>query len=287
MKLISAKLLLVVILYWCTMGMFGCSMHQNRADYLAAEAGFSRKIIAGKQFEHVTYLHGIDTQAIEESHIYIEELHIYIEGDGTPWVNGRYPSLDPTPRRPLALKLMAEDPAPAIYLGRPCYFGLSSSANCSAEFWTGKRYSPEVVASMLSVVQYYQQAYGAKKIVLIGYSGGGTLATLLARELPGEVFLITLGANLDTDLWTELRGFLPLDGSLNPMHYRTDTAHKPQLHLAGMRDKIVPIAVIESYVSELDPQFSRYYPAFNHACCWLELWPEIIAERPWSGNTRK
>jgi hypothetical protein len=280
MKFIPAKCFVVATLALCALGLMGCVTPQSRVNHLAEEAGFARRLAPGKGFEHIVYEHKLDTYTTPE-------LHIYIDGDGTPWVAGRYPSANPTPRRPMALEMMSEDPAPAIYLGRPCYFGLESSANCGVEFWTSRRYSPEVVASMLSVIRHYQQVYGAKKIVLIGYSGGGTLATLLARDLQQPVFLLTIAANLDTELWTELGGFLPLEGSLNPIHYRADTTHIPQLHLAGLQDKIVPVAVTESYTSGLDTQFSRDYPDFDHACCWLELWPEILAEKPWDATSRE
>ena len=177
---------------------------------------------------------------------------------------------------------MSEDPTPAIYLGRPCYMGLAASANCSVALWTSRRYAPEVVASMLRVIRQYQQHYGAENIVLIGYSGGGTLAALIARELQPNVFLLTIAANLDTEMWTDLHGYLPLTGSLNPAHYRADTAQLPQLHLAGLKDEAVPVAVTRSYSAGLAPSLSRYYPTFDHSCCWLELWPDILAEKPWS-----
>jgi hypothetical protein len=263
------------ITLWSLAEVLGCSTPQHGAHQLALEAGFVRDVHTGTHFEHLVYSSHLATHAAEE-------LHVYIEGDGTPWTNGRYPSADPTPRRPLALELMRDDPAPAIYLGRPCYFGLSSSGQCSPEYWTFKRYAPEIVKSMASVIQYYQEKYQARGIVLIGYSGGGTLAMLLSRELQGNVFVLTVAANLDTDLWSEQRGFLPLKGSLNPMDYRADTAQIPQLHLAGLQDEVVPVEVTQSYAATLEPDYFRYYPTFDHSCCWLELWPEIIAEGPWS-----
>lgn len=274
MKLIPAKYLaaaLALPALWLT----GCVSPQDRVNDRATEAGFRQQLMPGKQFEHIVYEHRLDTSPMAE-------MHIYIDGDGTPWLAGRYPATNPTPRRPVALELMAADPAPAIYLGRPCYLGLQRSANCDEQFWTSRRYSPEVVASMLSVINHYQHTYQVQKIVLIGYSGGGTLAALLARDLQKPVFLLTIGANLDTQLWTELRGFLPLQGSLNPVHYRAETARIPQLHLAGLQDSVVPTAVTESYTSGLDKEYSRYYPEFDHSCCWLQLWPEILAEKPWA-----
>jgi hypothetical protein len=274
----TLKLLLVATVSWCLMEVTACSTPLEKSDHLAVEAGFTKTTLTGTQFQHVIYQHHLDNYQLEE-------LHIYIEGDGTPWISGQHAAVDPTPGHPLALELMREDPAPALYLGRPCYFGLSSSTHCSMEYWTSKRYAPEVVASMLSIIQQYQEAYQVQTIVLIGYSGGGALATLLSRELQGKQYVITLAANLDTDLWTQLHGYLPLTGSLNPVNYRSETAHIPQLHLAGLQDETVPAAVTRSYAVTLDPKFFRYYPAYNHTCCWLELWPAIIAEKPWASIT--
>jgi hypothetical protein len=280
MKLIPAKYLAAVALALPVLGLMACTSPQEQVNQLATQAGFKQQLILGKRFEHIVYEHRLDTYRIPE-------IHIYIDGDGTPWIAGRYPATNPTPSRPVALQLMAVDPTPAIYLGRPCYLGLEQSTNCSEQFWTSRRYSPEVIASMLSVINHYQQTHKIKKIVLIGYSGGGTLAALLARDLQQPIFFLTVGANLDTQLWTELRGFLPLQGSLNPIHYRADTAQTPQLHLAGLQDSVVPIAVTKSYTSGLNTKYSRYYPDFDHSCCWLEVWPEILAEKPWADTDKK
>ena len=52
-------------------------------------------------------------------------------------------------------------------------------------------------------------------------------------------YVITVGANLDTDAWTQHHGYLPLTGSLNPA---ASTAKHPwpEAHLYGGRDTIVP-----------------------------------------------
>jgi len=43
-------------------------------------------------------------------------LHFYLDGDGTPSLAG-YPAVDPTPREPLVLDLMALDSGPAMHTG--------------------------------------------------------------------------------------------------------------------------------------------------------------------------
>ncbi|MEH6592479.1 MAG: hypothetical protein V7746_19595 [Halioglobus sp.] len=254
--------------------LIACTSDPERTDRLAVHAGFSKVLVVGKLFQHVTYQHRLDQASTQE-------LHIYIEGDGTPWIQGRYPAAEPTPRHPLALELMALDPGPALYVGRPCYLGMAKSAYCEVELWTSRRYSPEVVASMLEVIEQYLRRFEIKRVVLIGYSGGGTLAALIAPRLHVQVFLLTLAANLDTDLWTSLQGFLPLEGSLNPLDYRPAIAQTPQLHLVGLRDSNVPTAVTESFTNGLHPQTVRVFPEFDHSCCWLDIWPSILADTPW------
>lgn len=257
----------------CACILTACATPEKGVDLLAFEAGFDKKHLRGINFEHVVYEQIADLDKTRR-------LHVYIEGDGVPWIGGRHPSPDPTPLNPLALRMMAMDRAPAIYLGRPCYFGLATSTNCSYHDWTSGRYSAQVVASLLEVIQQYQQAYEIEKIILIGYSGGGTLATLIAPQLPGRVFLLTVSANLNTEMWTKVRGFSPLQGSLNPAAY-PNRRGPPQLHLAGGRDEIVPRAVTESYTSGLHPDEYRFYDEFDHVCCWLDLWPNILEEKPW------
>ena len=215
---------------------------------------------------------------------HLPELHVYIEGDGTPWQQGRYPAKDPSPRRALAMELMALDPSPAIYLGRPCYFGLATSDNCGPLEWTARRYSPEVIDSMSASIANYQRTYAVQKIVLIGYSGGGTIATLVARQLESEKFILTIAANLDIQMWTEQHGHLPLEGSLNPVDAIDELQSIPQLHLMGGADATVPNSVTRSYTSQLDETSSRLYPDFNHSCCWTGIWGDLLEEKPWRGS---
>lgn len=106
---------------------------------------------------------------------------------------------DPGPRNPLMLKLMALDTAPAVYLGRPCYPGLSRQPPCNPALWTSGRYSPQVLASLARALQTLIRDTGSRGIVLIGHSGGGTLAMLLAARVPDVRAVVTLAGNLDPD----------------------------------------------------------------------------------------
>jgi pimeloyl-ACP methyl ester carboxylesterase len=167
---------------------------------------------------------------------------------------------------------MRLDSTPAIYVGRPCYHGLSA-APCSPALWTSGRYSEPVVASMAAAVRRVAVERSVERIVLIGYSGGGVLAVLLAARIPQTVGIVTIAANLDIDAWTDALGTPPLTDSLNPA--RQPAPSVCQRHYAGGRDQAVPAAITRrgaasgAEVIVIDD--------YDHRCCWVTLWPSVLA----------
>lgn len=225
-------------------------------------------VLHGDGFDHIAYF----KQGQATNH---HALHVYLEGDGTPWLRRGTPAPDPTPRKPLMFDLMTRDPAPSLYLGRPCYHGLRDSA-CTPEKWTNKRYSEEIVASMSAALDGATTGY--RSMVLLGYSGGGTLAMLLAERQPRVVALVTVAANLDTAAWTQLHGQQPLDGSLNPALRPPLRADIRQLHYTGAEDDNVPPQLVRAAISQQAGAIFREYPKQDHSCCWSKVWPQVLAE---------
>lgn len=198
---------------------------------------------------------------------------IYLDGDGLPWQNnGRTPTQDPTPRNPLALKLMQLDPGKAYYVARPCYSLRQLPDYCSAGLWTSHRYSAQVVESMTAVVNRLVDEQRISSVVLVGYSGGGTLAVLMAPGIHRLKGVITIAANLDTDAWTAYHSYLPLSGSLNPAN--ESTASNKEIHLIGDKDEVVPPTVIERYLTSRPAAQIIHYQEYTHACCWEQGWSE-------------
>lgn len=204
-------------------------------------------------------------------------MHVYLEGDGTPWLGGRSAKY-PTPRNPLMLKLMRLDTATSVYLGRPCYHGLQQSENCESKWWTSHRYSEQVVNSMAAALQKLA-GNNQQPVVLLGHSGGGTLAMLLAERLPNIKAVVTLAGNLDIHAWTQLHHYPPLQGSLNPAERTPLPGHVHQLHLAGGRDRNVPAKFIQR-VAASQHQLAEYhyFERYDHTCCWQEIWPAVLNE---------
>jgi pimeloyl-ACP methyl ester carboxylesterase len=251
----------------------GCSTPAQRIDAIATEAGMTREVVRGKAFEHVVYRNGRPATG--------RTLHVYIEGDGRPYLDRWTASPDPTPRRPLMLQLMALDTEAALYIGRPCYFGLATNSPCTPLDWTLQRFGPEVVASMASVIRSAVVAAQAPELRLFGHSGGGTLAVLLARELPEVTQVVTLAGNLDPAAWAALHGYSPLTGSLDPLQGGPLPATTTQLHLGGERDRNVPPALMAQAARTLGAaEGVRIMAGADHACCWRQVWPQVLAGDP-------
>jgi hypothetical protein len=244
----------------------GCSSPSNEFSRYAFSLGMRREVVAGTVFEHVVF--GRSSQPSPT-------LHIYVDGDGTPW-HAWGPARDPTPRNSLVLRLMALDSSPSLYLGRPCYQGLSESPSCSRAVWTGERYSETVVESMAAALRRVLATTEYERLTWFGYSGGGTLATLLAPRFDSTTDLITIAANLDIDAWTDLHAFSRLAGSLNPARQPPLPARIRQRHYVGGKDRVVPRTVTQRAPIGLDTLV--VVPAYDHTCCWEKIWPSVLDE---------
>ncbi|WFP52187.1 alpha/beta hydrolase [Methylomonas sp. EFPC3] len=206
-----------------------------------------------------------------------ERLHVYLEGDGRPWERGLIPAAEPTTRDSAVLPLMAGDPAPSLYLGRPCYNGRTEDPGCSTELWTGGRYGESVVASMAQALLNFAEQNGYRELVLIGHSGGGTLALLLAERLPQTVAVITLAGNYDIDRWTDYHGYQRLQNSLNPAI--RPAGRVPEWHLLGERDTTIPPALFESGL-RARPHAHVIRVDADHSRGWQAIWPEMLRRLP-------
>lgn len=279
---------------WLTIALLGgCAAPDGRAERAAADAIAARGGLlpaweSAGGFRLLTYARGLQHGTGPVS--------VYVEGDGRAW-RGRRPPRDPTSPDPMGLHLAALDPAPAVlWIGRPCMYQDDAIA-CGPRWWTSHRYAGEVVDALLAVVR---RRVGAQRALnLVGHSGGGALATLMAaRALEPPAMrihsLLTVAAPLDIAGWTDLFSLTPLSGSLDPVLVARRLAALPQRHLVGGRDPVVPAAVVERYVGALPvPNRARLevYPQHAHRCCWHENWAAIRAVPPpgldSTGNSHK
>ena len=223
------------------------------------------------------------------NHQTARKLALYIEGDGYAYASRTQPSTDPTPKDPVGLRLAAvaaQHPHPdiaVVYLARPCQYlrGDGDQKRCNVLHWTLHRFAPEVVAAYQTALSTLMRQFGASSVELYGYSGGGTVAALLAGATEGEVRLTTFAAVLDLDTWVSVRRLTPLSGSLNPAE-TPSLADIPQTHYIGQDDDRVPLEIAQSYVRRIGglAENSLFYaPDVDHDCCWDKFWESGYAKQ--------
>jgi dienelactone hydrolase len=169
---------------------------------------------------------------------------------------------------------MGRDSGPRLLLGRPCYF--EREAACDAMLWTHRRYSAEVVASMVAALRGFLSEHRYRQVLLIGYSGGGTIAWLMAAQSPEAAGVITIAANLDIEAWTKIHGYSEMKGSLNPASPPPLAPAKVQVNYFGGRDQNVPPSVVRSFGGKHPEAALIELPELDHVCCWIERWSRLL-----------
>lgn len=236
---------------------------------LASAQGFSADAIIAAPFRLLVLMRG-------DARTDAGRLSVYIEGDGAPWATPWHPPRDPTPTNSTVLALARADPAAAVvYLGRPCqYLDAAALAACAPAWWRERRYAAEVVAAYEQALSILKARLGATRLRLIGHSGGGVLATLLAQRRTDVEQLVTVAAPLALNAWLAWHDLSPLSGSLDPLAQTGKLP--PALHWAGGRDRIVPPHLIEHFAHATAGRI-MILPEQAHDCCWAREWPRLLA----------
>ena len=252
---------------------------RGNAARIAAGAGLHRLDIPTGTFDLVAYARFATNPALN-GHV----LRVYIEGDGHAWMHQNAPSDDPTPWKPVALELAAADSAPSVaYLARPCqYIAAGTDSTCRIYYWTDGRYAEPVIASMNFALDRLLTASGADSMELAGFSGGGSVAVLLAARRHDIANLRTVAANLDTAAWTARENLSPLTGSLNPADFADRLRDLPQIHFSGGSDAVVDVAVLRAFQARFARQdcvVAAIVPDVGHGEGWQALWP-LLLRRP-------
>lgn len=242
---------------------------------LASAQGWQALRIATRDFVLAAYVPATTTAE--------QTLTVYIEGDGMAWLSRSQASDDPTPRQPLALELaMRQARGTAVYLARPCqYVEGAARRGCDVAYWTERRFAPQVIEASSEAIDTLKLRYGAEHLILVGYSGGGAVAALVAARRSDVVRLVTVAGNLDHRAWTIEHGVLPLTGSLNPADDWAALQHIPQLHFVGATDANVSTSVVAAYLARF-PEHRRpdmqVVPGADHSCCWAQQWPALSSQ---------
>lgn len=241
------------------------------ADRCARDGNFVKSFVRGGDFIFTTYSNHNNSPEKKE---YV----VYIEGDGLISYKSGAISSNPTPVNHMMLKLAMLDNRNynIVYIARPCqYTPMEMNPKCNYSYWSNARWSPESVNAMDEAI---------KSIVLnnnfhlIGFSGGGGIAVLIAAQNKRVKSILTIGGNLDHVVFNEYHGAMQSISSLNPIDYAISINNIPQLHLVGSRDKIIPSIIAHEYVKKSSSNCVRYriIDGPSHNSGWIDIWQNLL-----------
>lgn len=201
-------------------------------------------------------------------------LVVAIEGDGRPWLYRTRVARDPTPPDPLLWNWFAQWSGQALYLGRPCYYRESLPSPdpaCTPYWYTNGRYSEPVINSLRGALH---DLAPRRPLILLGHSGGGTLAMLLAARVPNSCAVVTLAGNLNVGAWQRAHGYSPLTGSLDPSRRPPLPGRIGQWHFYSGHDKVIPMDRLRAEARRQQARAIAVAVA-GHDRGWRAFWPRL------------
>jgi len=240
-------------------------VRQHTADTVAQAGNLVQQKIATDDFLLTTYQR-FDATADNK------QMVVYIEGDGMAWISRDQLSNNPTPVQPIALKLASIDTnVNVLYIARPCQYLWPQKMNrCSSRYWSDKRGSEEVISSINQAISIVKQKQNISSIRLIGYSGGGGIAALIADRRADVSEFVSVSGNLNYKLFTQTHNLSPMNGSIDPITVANQIDSIPQIHYVGADDKIIPRQIALS--------FSDKVKVINNVSHdnWPDKWAQIL-----------
>ena len=293
MKSLFLLILFPMLLSGC-LGLSPASRTTHAGD-IAAKSGLVRTDITAPPFVLAQWARFTDPT---------KPTHLYIEGDGAAWLSRREPSLNPTPSDPVALRLAAADGSPnVVYIARPCQFvPLKTPRNdCSVRDWTSDRFSPRVMGAYQAALDQISRQYknnitpsvhasasqstspfqGEEKhgFHIIGYSGGGYIALMMAGTRPDVISVRTVAGNIDNNAFTTFHRVSPMPHTAPLSPYFQILSRVPQRHFIGEQDPQVPRDIAAAYRASLPSDRCitiDQIPSIDHHRGWVQQWPSLL-----------
>lgn len=262
----KVQMIIISICYFICLPLF--SEKASSIQKKAQELNFKKKYIKTNCFTLTTFYRFKKNS---------DTIRIYIEGDGCAWSDKNSLSLDPTPKRPIALSLaMCDNFDSVAYIARPGQF---SYAKCNSRYWSSCRFASEVTDAIDYVIDILKQKCKAKNIEIIGYSGGGALAILIAAKRNDIISIRTIAGNLNLKLFCSYHKVSPLIGSLDPFDVAQRVSKIPQRHFVGSKDKVVPDFIVLSFIKKEGINENDCFTIVDgatHMDKWATIWKSLL-----------
>ena len=253
----------------------GCAdIHSRDADDIAAAGALQSEDITTGPFTLTTY------SRIRDINLPIT---VYIEGDIQGFWPQTDPGTDPMPDDWLGLRLAAEDPSPNVaYIARPCQF-MADNPECSTEAWSHGKYAEQIVTAMNRAVDHFAVPFTHPRVNLVGYSGGGAIAAIIATRRKDVVSLRTIAGNMDPAAASRYHAADADDDFVDPMLIAYRLKLLPQEHYVGERDTTVPPFITANFIKAIGPSYCvrlTYIPMATHKTGWEQAWKTRAANIP-------
>ena len=153
------------------------------------------KYINGGEFE----IYSAQSQNVRKSCSYF-----HLEGDGFAWKSRTSFLMIQHQKNAVATKLAIKENKPdTIYLCKTLSIWRETlRKKCSQIYWSSHRYSPEIIESVSRAITILKNNNN-KTIRLIGFSGGGAIAVLVAARRDDVGAIYTVAGNLNSKLIME------------------------------------------------------------------------------------
>jgi hypothetical protein len=263
----------VIVLLAISFALSGCATPSDHAAVVATSAGLKRELIPA---------HGFVVTAFSRITRRDSSIAIYIEGDGRAWHSRTAPADNPTPHRALGLLLAAKDPSDnVVYLARPCQLTpMKLNPQCDSRYWTHARFAEEMVSVMNDAISFYVHDSNMR-IHLVGYSGGGAIAVLVAARRDDVASLRTVAGNLDHAAVNRINRVSMMPESLNAMDAALNVASIPQIHFSGSDDSTVLPSIAKEFAHAVGSCATLHVIAgLTHEGSWEMLWPRLLSITP-------
>lgn len=280
-RLLSLSLLSLCLLSACGVE---TDLKQRSANHIARPAFMVERMVQAGQF---------NLKAWERMHQRGETATIYIEGDSineidtdAEIISRNLSSINATPEMPLGLYLASRDKSLNLaYLARPCQFiKFPEEKACDVSYWQEDRFTPEVIDAYDAALNDIKSRYGITDFHIVGYDGGGNIATILAANRADIISLRTVAGNLNPDFTTDKTNQTPLSArSVLAVDYASALANMPQHHFIGAADNYITPGVYHSYRQMVGLSDCISYSLVqdaDHTHGWVEKWPSLLEITP-------
>ena len=120
------------------------------------------------------------------------------------------------------------------------------------------------------------------QIELVGYSGGGGIAALIAARRHDVRSLRTVAGNLDVAYVNAVHHVSPMPHALSAIDAASQLADLPQIHFVGGADTTVPPEVAKRFQQATGVRCTRIeeVPGLAHGSDWAAVWPSLLRLQP-------